>query len=73
MACIPLMSLTFPGSAARNIEPVLGALTPLIDITPTPQHILELASYPYEHIRHYAVRWPDVEFSGTARDKDEIA
>lgn len=60
------------GSAARNIEPVFDALGPLIDIPTPPGHILELASYPYEHIRHYGERWPHVHFTGTARDEEEI-
>lgn len=35
--------------------------------------MLELASYPYEHIRAYAATWPDVEFTGTVRDATEAA
>ncbi|TXT04253.1 hypothetical protein VHUM_04251 [Vanrija humicola] len=59
------------GSAARNLEPVLGALAPLIrDDT---RRVLELASYPYEHIRAYASQWPDVHFAGTVRDGAEAA
>lgn len=63
--------MLIPGSAARNLDPVLGALTPLID--DGARRVLELASYPYEHILGYAERWPDVRFSGTVRDKEEMA
>ncbi|KAL1409534.1 hypothetical protein Q8F55_003518 [Vanrija albida] len=75
------------GSAARNVEPVLAALAPLIkpppaapsqhtrpQPRPTPaRRVLELASYPYEHILAYAAAWPEVEFSGTVRDEREAA
>lgn len=63
------------GSAARNMRPVIDALHPLIDgkngYSPA-KRILEIASFPYEHIRGYASEWPNVYFSGTARNQDEI-
>jgi hypothetical protein len=71
------------GSAARNVEPIIQALTPLLSDIPasssTPvvsassrPRILELASYPYEHIAVFAKEWEDWEWWGTARDEKEI-
>ena len=65
-------SLT-PGSAARNVGPVLDTLGPYIGSGSETKRVLELASFPYEHIRAYAARWPGVHFTGTCRDADEIA
>lgn len=55
------------------MQPVIEALQPLIEGNGTPaRRILELASYPYEHIRGYAKMWPQVHFAGTARDSEEM-
>ena len=68
------------GSAARNIGPIIEALSPLISdtlasssasSTSRPQ-LLELASYPYEHITAFARRWGDFDWWGTARDDSEL-
>lgn len=67
---LQLTSLT-KGSAARNLQPVLEALTTLIEGSKA-KRVLELASYPYEHIRGYAEKWPDVSFTGAVRDDKEI-
>lgn len=47
------------------------ALSPLIEGS-NAKRVLELASYPYEHIRGYAQKWSDVQFTGTVRDDKEI-
>jgi hypothetical protein len=66
-----LLRILTAGSAVRNVDPVLDALAPLIDSPPAAKRVLELASYPYEHIRHYAETWPGVQFAGTVRDAGE--
>lgn len=57
---------------------MLEALAPLIDGSglgsgsrSRARRVLELASYPYEHIRGYARAWPGVAFAGTVRDERE--
>lgn len=65
------LTILTTGSAARNLQPVLEALSPLIEGSKA-KRVLELASYPYEHIRGYAQKWPDVSFTGTVRDEKEI-
>lgn len=49
---------------------MLEALSPLVDAQT--RRVLELASYPYEHIRGYAEKWPAVQFTGTVRDDKEL-
>lgn len=65
------LTVLTPGSAARNLQPVLEALAPLVEGSKA-KRILELASYPYEHIRGYAEKWPGVQFTGTVRDGKEM-
>ncbi|KAK1920977.1 hypothetical protein DB88DRAFT_501735 [Papiliotrema laurentii] len=60
-----------PGSAKRNLEPIIQQLAPLVNGPPGSSRILELASYPYEHIAAFAQQWPEVEWWGSCRDEGE--
>ena len=37
------------------------------------KRILEIGSYPYEHIRRFAEEWPGYEWWGSGRTEEEIA
>ena len=64
------------GSAARNLQPIVDALVPLLSEAPLasddPPHILELGSFPYTHIAEFAGIWNTYEWWGTARGDDEV-
>ncbi|KLT39202.1 hypothetical protein CC85DRAFT_305223 [Cutaneotrichosporon oleaginosum] len=64
--------ISVPGSAQRNIGTVIECLEPLVNGPVPAKYVLELASFPYQHIRGYAAQWPHVHFSGTVRDADEL-
>ena len=59
-------------TAQRNLGTVTECLDPLVNGAVPAKYVLELASFPYEHIRGYAKKWPHVHFSGTVRDLDEM-
>ncbi|KAL7419671.1 cyclin-like protein interacting with PHO85 [Cryptotrichosporon argae] len=62
------------GSSVRNVAPVTAALEPLLAVPDRRgRRVLELASYPYEHIQAFARRWDSIEWWGTGRDEGEVA
>jgi len=75
--CDPQLTVR-KGSASRNVKPIIDALQPLLSVIPSIQrsnnerHVLELASFPYEHITAFAKQWPGWEWWGTARDDGEV-
>ncbi|BEJ05422.1 hypothetical protein CcaverHIS641_0212390 [Cutaneotrichosporon cavernicola] len=64
--------ISVPGAAQRNLGTVTDCLDPLVNGPVPAKHVLEIASFPYEHMRGYAKKWPHVHFSGTVRDIDEM-
>ncbi|WWD16708.1 hypothetical protein CI109_101139 [Kwoniella shandongensis] len=75
------------GSAARNLAPIIEALEPLLAssssssssastppqlVEDSARNVLELGSYPYDHISAFAGRWQDVEWWGCVRDEWEL-
>ncbi|KAK4686055.1 hypothetical protein P7C73_g4070, partial [Tremellales sp. Uapishka_1] len=64
-----------PGSAARNLPAILDALSRpalLGEQSTAGLTILELASYPYEHIRAFAARWTGVQWHGSEREAEQV-
>ncbi|WRT65494.1 uncharacterized protein IL334_002437 [Kwoniella shivajii] len=62
--------ITQEGAVERNVEPIIEALSPLLDGIDN-GHIMELGSGSYKHIEAFAKKWENVRWWGTVRNEIE--
>jgi hypothetical protein len=71
LAFMPNPLTPFPGSASRNRDAILQAITPYIESTSNGR-ILEISSGSGEHVVAFAERWPDDEFWPSERNEEQL-